>query len=353
MTTTDDILNEQWMRRAVELSKKGLPAPNPHVGCVIVKNGQLVGEGFHEFAGGPHAEVAALKQAGSRASGATVFCTLEPCNHHGRTPPCSEALVRAGIREIYFACSDPYPDAAGGGGALAEAGVKIHRGLLEYEAKSANQQFLFSVMNQRPLVTVKVAMTLDGRTTNANGESKWITCEEARRDSQRLRAVCGSVLIGSVTAQKDRARLTVRDWPVKNQPLRVVIDRKRKLSSVLPVFDDTAPSWWVSEGELEWNEDGLNLNSLLSELYERGVRGLMVEGGSTTISTFLQAGLVDRIVGYSAPKIFGVGQGWADQISVVSPDDSEVWQWVSVEKIGRDLKWVVESTNFCRWKASK
>src|SRR5579885_2122161 len=208
---------EQWMRRAIELSKNGFPAPNPHVGCVIVKNGEIVGEAYHDHAGAPHAEVVALTQAREKANGADVFVTLEPCNHQGRTGPCSQALIQAGVANVTAACLDPNPKAKGGLKALKESGVKVSHGLMQKEASAANEVFLKSMEQRSPYLVGKVAMSLDGRVAMPNGDSKWITNEASRAIGHRLRAECGAVLVGRNTVARDNPHLTARVEGVVNQ----------------------------------------------------------------------------------------------------------------------------------------
>ena len=330
------------MARAIEISRLGYPAPNPHVGCVIVRRGLIVGEGHHEFAGGPHAEAEALRQAGDAANGATVFVTLEPCNHHGRTPPCSDALLEARVARVVAACRDPIPKHAGGLERLRAAGVEIEAGFMEDEARAANRAWMTATARESPFVVVKAAMALDGRIANARGESKWITGEEARAEAHRLRAECGAVLVGRATVEADDPRLTVRSIPVVNQPLRIVIDLSRKLQASAKVFDDEAPSLRVVsrpalEGEIEMPmADGkADLSALMRELYRRNVTSLLVEGGGHTIGRFLEAGLADRLELFVAPKVFGAGVSWAEgdlsgfaqnfEIAKMRPIGNDAW----------------------------
>ncbi|MFN3683677.1 MAG: bifunctional diaminohydroxyphosphoribosylaminopyrimidine deaminase/5-amino-6-(5-phosphoribosylamino)uracil reductase RibD [Fimbriimonadaceae bacterium] len=333
------------MARAILLSRRGFPAPNPHVGCVIVRDGEVVGEGWHRFAGGPHAEAEALAQAGERARGATAYVTLEPCNHHGRTPPCSEALIRAGVARVVVACRDPNPVAAGGLEALRFAGVAVETGLMEAEAAEANWRFLTAMRLGRPAVVAKAAVSADGRIALPSGESRWITGPAARRAGHRLRAEMGAVLVGRVTAERDDPRLTARIPGVRNQPLRVVLDPEGRLPASLLVFDDSAPTLRVTAeplpGGLAVGRDpggGLNLRGLLAELFRRGVTGILVEGGGRTIASFLRAGLVDRLELFVAPKLLLDGLPAVLGRAPLSLDSAPRGRWVAVRRVGADLR---------------
>lgn len=323
-------MNDTWMREAIELSKRGFPAPNPHVGCVVVRDGAIVGRGFHDHWGGPHAEVAALQDAGDLAQGADVFVTLEPCNHSGRTPPCTEALISAGVRTVTVANLDPNPVAAGGQETLRRAGVAVNIGLLSSEAEAANWQFLKSERLGRPVVTVKFGASLDGKIALTSGESKWITGSEARKEGHRLRAECGCVLVGYRTVQADDPQLTARLESVVNQPLRVVLDPHNRLTGAERVFDDAAQTLHVTDPSLD-------LALLLQDLFARGVKGILVEGGGRTISRFLARGLVSRIEAFIAPKIIGSGLGWAEELSVTGLDDALKLSFQEVRRLGEDL----------------
>lgn len=289
------------MRRAIELAAGGFPAPNPHVGCVIVRDEQIVGEGYHDHAGGPHAEAAALLQAGESARGAAAYVTLEPCNHHGRTPPCSRALIAAGVAKVFVAVSDPNPRAAGGVARLREAGIEVEVGLLRAEAEAVNRVFLDRHRLGRPVVAVKAAITADGYMARLDGTSKWITGDQARAAGRLLRARMGSVLVGRVTAELDDPELTVRDPRVVNQPLRVVLDPERRLRSDLKLFSDGLAPTLRLEGHRHPAE-------ILERLAEAGQIGVLVEGGPTTIQAFFEARLVDELHLFTAPHRFGEGR---------------------------------------------
>lgn len=296
------IADRQFMRRALELAGSGFSAPNPCVGCVIVQGESIVGEGFSEPAGGAHAEVVALRQAGKSANGATVYVTLEPCNHQGRTGPCSLALIAAGVRRVVFAVADPSPKAKGGGLVLAEAGIIVESGLLAEEASKKHEQFLFSVTHERPFITVKAAITQDGFLSKLDGTSKWISSPEARLDAHRLRAERGSVLVGRGTVQADDPLLTARIEGVVNQPVRIVLDPSSKLTGSEQVFNEDAETLWI--------RDEVSIPNLLSDLYKKGIRGVLVEGGAETIRRFLESDSVEEIVLYVGNLTFGQGKPW-------------------------------------------
>lgn len=311
------------MRRAIELSRHGFPVPNPHVGCVIERDGEIVGEGWHESCGGPHAEVVALTQAGGRATGATAYVTLEPCNHTGRTGPCSEALIRAGVSKVVFACPDPNPIAAGGASRLRQAEIEVVESLLESEARSANLRFLRSVELGRPYVVLKAALSLDGRIALPSGESKWITGEETRLKGHVLRAEAGAVIVGRNTVEKDDPSLTAQIDGVVNQPLRVVLDSAAKLSPRSKVFSDGGKTVRVVAPGLQGLEVKIangrfELTSLLQALAEMGVRSVLVEGGAVTLDSFIQAGLADRLELFIAPIVLGAGPSWLEGHGVAS-----------------------------------
>lgn len=315
--------------RAVELSARGYPAPNPHVGCVLVKDGIVVGEGWHEYAGGPHAEAAALIDAGTDAEGSTAYVTLEPCNHFGRTPPCSQALIAAGVREVIIATPDPNPKAAGGAATLKAAGISTtFDETFGKNAAKVNHRFLHAMAKDRPEVTIKSAASLDGRIALPSGESKWITSTESRIRAQQLRAECGAVLVGRRTAELDNPQLTVRDIEVRNQPLRIVLDPRNVLDPHFKVFDESAETWHVT-GRVE-------LRSLLGELRRRGHTGLLVEGGGNTIATFIREKLADRLALFQAPVLLGDGPAWVDGLNIGNLAQAPRIRVEQIDSIGPD-----------------
>lgn len=292
------------MRRALDLAATpGVPlGPNPRVGCVLVdEHGETVAEGHHRGAGTPHAEADALARAGGRARGTTAVVTLEPCNHHGRTGPCAQSLVEAGVRRVVFAQADPNPLAAGGAETLRTAGVEVEEGLLAGEARDLNRAWAFAVEHRRPFVTWKFAATLDGRSAAADGTSRWVSSRAARLDTHRLRARCDVMLVGAHTIAVDDPLLTVRDEhdrPVDHQPLRVVMG-ERDLDAGRRVFNGEAESLHLRTRDP---------HAALAELYALDRRHVFLEGGPTLAAAFVRAGLVDEIVAYVAPMLLGAGR---------------------------------------------
>lgn len=325
------VLDAHYMARALELARKGRYSthPNPRVGCVVVRDGQVVGEGWHVRAGEPHAEVHALRAAGEQARGATAYVTLEPCSHHGRTPPCADALVNAGVVRVVAAMQDPNPEVAGRGlQRLAQAGIDTHSGVLEAEARSINKGFLKRMEHGLPYVRVKLAMSLDGRTAMASGESQWITGPAARSAVQRLRAESSVVLTGADTVLADDARLTVRAaelgldpeqtaLAMSRPPLRVLIDGRLRVPLDAPFFKAgpalVATCAAVEEQYANGPEclivpgpDGqVDLRRLLLELAARGVNEVLVEAGPRLAGAFAQQGLVDEYQIFVAGKFLG------------------------------------------------
>jgi diaminohydroxyphosphoribosylaminopyrimidine deaminase / 5-amino-6-(5-phosphoribosylamino)uracil reductase len=293
------------MLRALELAASPDVAlgPNPRVGCVLLgPDGTTVAEGFHRGAGTPHAEVAALTHAGDRARGATAVVTLEPCNHTGRTGPCAQALVQAGVVRVVFAQEDPNPVAAGGASALRSAGVDVACGLLAEEARQLNRAWTFAVRHRRPFVTWKFASTLDGRSAAADGTSRWVSSPAARRDTHRLRARCDAILVGTGTVLVDDPELSVRDdqdraLPGDRQLLRAVMGL-RPVPADRRVRNDAARTVVLPTRDP---------HEALARLFELDRRHVLLEGGPTLAAAFLGAGLVDEVVGYVAPMLLGSG----------------------------------------------
>jgi len=321
---------DRFMRRALELAERGrgLTSPNPMVGAVVVTaGGEVIGEGFHARAGGPHAEVDALQMAGARARGATLYVTLEPCAHQGRTPPCVDAIVAAGVARVVAAVGDPNPLVAGRGFAeLRRAGIEIVAGVAAAEAERQNRVFLTAMRERRPHVTLKAAMTLDGKIADAHGASRWITGEPARRHAHRLRREADAIVVGVGTVLRDDPELTVRlgePWP--REPLRVVLDTRARTprgarfvragtpSCALIVVGADVPEERTRElagsgatiVRCPTRAGRVELGALLSELFSREVRAVLVEGGGEVHAAFLDAGLVDRVAMYVAPLIVG------------------------------------------------
>ncbi|WP_232523012.1 MULTISPECIES: bifunctional diaminohydroxyphosphoribosylaminopyrimidine deaminase/5-amino-6-(5-phosphoribosylamino)uracil reductase RibD [Nocardioides] len=306
------------MRRALSLAATpGVPlGPNPRVGCVLLDDaGATIAEGHHRGAGTAHAEADALATAGDRARGATAVVTLEPCNHHGRTGPCAEALVAAGVRRVVFAQPDPNPEAAGGADTLRAAGVEVEGGLLEDEARELNTVWTFAIDHGRPFVTWKFATTLDGRSAAADGTSRWVSSPAARRDTHRLRALCDVMLVGTNTVAVDDPLLTVRDehdQPLARQPLRAVMG-ERDLDPGRRIFNGDAETVHLRTREPD---------TALKQLYARGRQHVFLEGGPTLAAAFLRAGLVDEIVVYVAPMLLGAGRSAVADLGISTIADA-------------------------------
>ncbi len=354
------------MARALALAARGIATtqPNPRVGCVLVRDGVVVGEGFHARAGEAHAEVEALRAAGAKAKGATAFVTLEPCSHHGRTPPCTDALLAAGVAEVVAPLDDPNPKVAGRGfAALERAGVKVRRGLLAPDAEQMNVGFIKRMRTGRPFVRVKLGMSLDGRTALASGESsagtRWITGPEARRDVQRLRARSGAIVTGIDTVLADDPQLNVRDESgaaATQQPLRVVLDSKLRLPAdarvlvqpghtlVFTAATDAHHASELTEAHAEVRalpaRDGrLPLDAVLDELGRREVNEVLVEAGATLSGAFLAAGLVDELVIYMAPLLLGDAARGAFVLPALSQLESAPrLEIVALRAVGHDWR---------------
>ncbi|MGI8922534.1 MAG: bifunctional diaminohydroxyphosphoribosylaminopyrimidine deaminase/5-amino-6-(5-phosphoribosylamino)uracil reductase RibD [Fimbriimonadales bacterium] len=331
-----------FMREAIELSKQSYPTPNPRVGAVVVKNGQIIGRGSHEAAGLPHAEIVALEQAGAGATGADLFVTLEPCAHHGRTPPCAQAVIEAGIRRVVLAAEDPNPAASGGADLLKAGGVVVESGFMAEEAVEANRVFMGRHRLDRPYVIAKAAITLDGRIATASGQSNWITGQEARKRAHELRAELGCVLIGARTAREDNPSLTVRE-AAGEVHLRVVLDPERVLEDSLSIFaDGEAPTLRVTTSKRAQGTDlacpvkdgEFDLGRILNSLAELGVIGVLVEGGGATLESFFRQGLVDEIELHVAPIMLGSGISWLEGKGVESLDSAWRLRGMHAEPLG-------------------
>ncbi|MFF9686543.1 bifunctional diaminohydroxyphosphoribosylaminopyrimidine deaminase/5-amino-6-(5-phosphoribosylamino)uracil reductase RibD [Streptomyces sp. NPDC014623] len=345
------------MRRAITLAARGLGAtsPNPVVGCVILDAaGEVAGEGFHQRAGGPHAEIHALREAGERARGGTACVTLEPCNHTGRTGPCAQALIEAGVRRVVYAVGDPNPQATGGADTLGAAGVQVEQGLLADEAESGNTAWLTSVRLGRPYVLWKYAATLDGRIAAADATSRWITSPEARADVHRLRAEADAVVVGSGTARADDPQLGVRGIEGATQPLRVVVDTgatavrpgARVLDTTAPtlvaVADDAGADHLPGDTVLRLPRaaagPGLDIGALLAALHDRGVRSVLLEGGPVLAGSFVAAGAVDTVVGYLAPVLLGAGPAALADAGISTLSQALRLDVTETVRIGPDLR---------------
>lgn len=356
--------DNHWMRRAIEVGAHGtrLVRPNPRVGCVLVKAGVEVGAGFHRFVGGPHAEVEALAAAGERARGATAYVTLEPCNHFGRTPPCSQALVAAGVLRVVIGARDPHPQAQGGARALRLAGLEVEEGVESPACEQLAEVFLTNLLAQRAFVQVKLATTLDGKIAAPDGTSQWITGTAARLLVHRWRAETDAVLIGAGTALADNPKLDLRLLPARalaqrgpSRPTRVVLDRRGQLHSALHLCDTAAQPTLVytsAEGmvrlrpleqlgvqlaELAQGTADEQLHSALTDLYRRGFCHVLCEGGATLATALLRASLVDRLDLLQAPKLLGAGTAVLGDLGVRSIDGALAWRLDEVHRVGEDL----------------
>lgn len=345
------------MARALALAEAGryTSHPNPRVGCVIVKDGVVVGEGAHLKAGEPHAEVHALRAAGEKARGAEVFVTLEPCSHHGRTPPCVEALIAAGVSKVWAAMSDPNPLVSGMGlAALHSAGIEVRAGLMQTEAERLNCGFLSRMRRRRPFVTLKLAASLDGRTAMASGESRWITGPAARADVHRLRADAGAVLTSSATVLADDPALSVRDFMADGlrQPDRIVLDTQARTPVTAKAWHGGARRFWftaekpeaipegVGQQTLPIDEMGsLPLPAVLSALAAQQVNQVLVECGPRLAGAFLGARLVDEVVLYLAPSLLGhEARALAELPGLATLDARLQFTFTDVQRVGEDLR---------------
>lgn len=355
-------LDSRHMARAVKLAARGLYTtdPNPRVGCVLAHGADVVGEGYHKRAGGPHAETVALAAAGERARGATAYVTLEPCSHHGRTPPCVDALLAAGVARVVYAMRDPNPRVNGGGiDRLLKAGVDVTGGVLEAMARALNPGFLSRMERGRPWLRLKLAASLDGRTALAGGESRWITGEWARNDVQRLRARSSAILTGAGTVLNDDPRLNVRLPGATRQPLRIVLDAELDVPPAARVFVPpgealvmTASGDAVRAGRLvaagvrvetiRRDGTGLDLQAVMARLAELEVNELHVECGATLAGSLLSAGLIDELVVYMAPTLLGEGARPLMAIgALASMTDRPRFEIVDMRRVGGDLKLVL------------
>ena len=374
--TSFSLPDHHFMQRAISLAKRGhfTTSPNPRVGCVLVKNGEIIGEGFHKKAGQGHAEVHALKQAGVAAKGATAYVTLEPCSHYGLTPPCAEALIKAKVSHVIAAMVDPDPRVSGRGLAMLEAaGITTQFGLLEQDASALNSGFIHLMTTKKPYVRCKLAASLDGKTAMASGESQWITGSEARTDVQRLRAQSCGVICGADSVIFDDAKMNVR-WDslgeLKNnyaeadvrQPVRIIIDGKNRLTPELTVFQqpskiliirhtiENSQVWphFVEQVQIQKATDSehIDLTALLTYLAKQGLNDVLIESGAQLSGAFIEQGLVDELVLYQAAKLMGNdGKGLANMPSVVKLADAKALDITDVRLVGKDIRLTAK---FCR-----
>jgi len=363
--TADARADHRFLVDAFALARRGLCStrPNPRVGCVIVRDGEIVGRGFHHHAGGPHAEIVALGAAGARAAGATAYVTLEPCNHHGRTPPCVEALIAARVARVVYAGEDPHPRVAGQGAArLRAAGIEVVHGALAAAARELNRGFLSRHERGRPWLTLKTGTSLDGRTALANGESQWITSPAARADVQRLRARSCAVMTGIGTVLADDPALTVRDARYDlggRPPARVVLDAAFALPATARLLADPAPVWVFGADAAPMRREalaaagarlervapapggGVDLAAVMARLAALECNEVLVECGPRLAGALVAAGFVDELVCYLAPRLLGAGArgayAWPDLTDLGA---APAFEFVDVRRIGPDLRLV-------------
>lgn len=354
--------DSQWMALALRLAERGLnsTSPNPRVGCVIVRDEKCVGEGWHQRAGEAHAEVHALQMAGEQARGATVYVTLEPCSHHGKTPPCADGLIAAGVARVVVAVVDPNPLVAGNGIAkLRAAGIAVDVGLLESDARLLNVGFFSRMERGLPYVRSKIAASLDGRTALANGQSQWITGADARRDGHRWRARSCAVLTGIATILADDAQLSVREIETARQPLRVVLDSRLRLPLTAKILRDgsvlivTATADAAKTSALENlgarvlvlpNAEGqVDVLATLKHLASIGCNEVLLEAGHTLNGAFLAAGLIDELLIYLAPQLLGdFARGMAQLGELTELAQRVELAWQDVRQVGQDLRIVAK-----------
>ena len=364
-TFTEDI---SMMARALELARRGLYTtdPNPRVGCVIVKGGNIIGEGWHQRAGEPHAEIMAINACNDKTqlAGATVYVTLEPCSHHGKTPPCATALVEAAVGRVVIAMSDPNPEVGGKGiAALRDAGIPLAVGLMESEAKAINPGFVCRMQRQRPYIRVKLAASLDGRTALDNGESKWITEAAARDDVQRWRARSSAVLTGISTVLHDDPSLNVRLKDAERQPLRIVLDSKLRMPATARMLSLSGDTLVITTEVVTTNEQHkraqklrnagaellfisqsptmVYLEQLMEQLAIREINELHVEAGATLCGVLLRAKLVDELVLYLAPHLMGASaRGMFNFPALESMAERIKLDIQDVRAVGRDWRFI-------------
>lgn len=353
-----DAQDHRFMARALRLAAQGLfsTSPNPRVGCVLVKDGHIVGEGWHQKAGGPHAEVHALRAAGEAARGATAYVTLEPCSHFGRTPPCADALIQAGVARVVAAMEDPNPLVSGQGLArIGAVGIATAAGLLAEQARELNIGFIARMTRGRPWLRLKGAASLDGRTALANGASQWITGPAARQDGHRWRARACAILTGSGTVLADDPQLTVRGVATERQPLRVVVDSRLVIPGnarilegggtlVVTACEDGAKARPLQDQGAEVlvlpGADGrVDLSGLLAELGRRGLNEVHGEGGARLHGALIAQGLADELLWYLAPCLIGGGgRGLLDWPDLESLEAAPCWRFHDLRQVGTDLR---------------
>jgi diaminohydroxyphosphoribosylaminopyrimidine deaminase / 5-amino-6-(5-phosphoribosylamino)uracil reductase len=356
-------MDEAWMSLALKEAAKGLGrcSPNPAVGAVIVKKGKLIARGYHHQAGGPHAEINALKKAGTKAKGATLYVTLEPCKHHGKTGPCTDAIKESGIRRVVIGAKDPHAKASGAARILRRAKIQVSTGILAEDCAAFYRYYHVFLRKKRPLVCLKAAMSLDGMVATAKGESQWITGLEARHHVHQQRDRVDAILVGWRTIQSDNPRLTTRLGKKRgHDPVRVIVDARLDVPNRSKIFHQSsaAPTWIAvnekvsSQRQKFFEERGasilrcksntagrLDLKDLLQQLAKRGIMSIVVEGGPHIHASFLQSKLVDQVSFYIAPKIIGKGRPFLSGLTIDTLSKAFSVKEMSCKPIGPDL-WV-------------
>ncbi|PIJ40632.1 bifunctional diaminohydroxyphosphoribosylaminopyrimidine deaminase/5-amino-6-(5-phosphoribosylamino)uracil reductase RibD [Tatumella sp. OPLPL6] len=367
--------DQVFMQQALDLANRGrfTTSPNPNVGCVIVQDGEVVGQGWHKKAGEGHAEVNALREAGDKARGATAYVTLEPCSHHGRTPPCCDALIAAGISRVVVAMQDPNPQVAGRGlHRLRQAGIDVEFGLLAAEAEALNRGFLKRMRTGFPWVQLKMATSLDGRTAMANGESKWITSSAARQDVQTFRAQASAILTTSKTVLADNPSMNVR-WSeltpavqasiggeeLLRQPIRVVLDRHRQVNDDQTLFTVAEaqtwrvvtqpgedPSCWAKTLAVPEHQENIDLVALMMVLGKQEVNTVWVEAGASLAGQLLQAGVVDELILYMAPTLLGTdARGLCVLPGLEHLAQALRFEIQDIQQVGPDIRIILQPTS--------
>jgi diaminohydroxyphosphoribosylaminopyrimidine deaminase / 5-amino-6-(5-phosphoribosylamino)uracil reductase len=360
MLRRDDRTDRHYLRMACKLAEKaaGRTSPNPMVGAVLVRDGKIIGSGFHEFAGADHAEIVALKKAGGRAEGATLYINLEPCNHQGRTPPCTSALIAAGVREVVAGMKDPNPLVSGKGlRALSRAGIQVRSGVLEQECRALNEAFTKFITRRLPFVTLKLAASLDGKIATASGDSRWISCEKSRVTVHQLRNRYDAVLVGAGTVIADNPQLTCR-IPGGRDPWRIILDgrlripltaeflRQRSSDKNIVVTSNTASLAKIRAletlGATVWRlplrSGAVSWQRLLKKMAHKGIVSVLIEGGATTAAGALREKAVDKMLLFYAPKLLGGDARYMiDSLGIERIKHSVALQHLEIQKSGTDL----------------
>ncbi|NLZ52061.1 MAG: bifunctional diaminohydroxyphosphoribosylaminopyrimidine deaminase/5-amino-6-(5-phosphoribosylamino)uracil reductase RibD [Thermoanaerobacteraceae bacterium] len=349
-------IDEYFMQRALELAEKGRGATgeNPMVGAVLVKDGKILGEGYHKKAGGAHAEIEALKAAGPNANGATMYVNLEPCSHYGKTPPCTEAIIKAGIARVVAAMEDPNPKVSGRGfKKLKDAGIDVAVGVLEDKALKLNEVFVKNMSHKTPFVVAKIAQTMDGKIALSSGKSKWITGEASRKKAHELRNVYDAVLVGIGTVLADNPRLNCRLANKTKDPIKIILDSSAQLPMESKVLDSgkviLAATSHADEGRLrklqnkgveviKTSQDTVNLKELLMKLFDMGICSVLIEGGPRVFTSFLKEELLDKLVVFLAPKIIGAdGKACVGRLFIKEIEHMYEFNIDNAGKIGEDI----------------